>query len=53
MSPPGLNTVWGYTPGAEQMRTVIGLFAHDRGLITDELVEMRLPGQPPGRTRGR
>jgi 2-hydroxymuconate-semialdehyde hydrolase len=23
------------------MREVIGLFAHDRGLITDELVEMR------------
>jgi 2-hydroxymuconate-semialdehyde hydrolase len=39
--PRGLDTVWGYTPGVEQMREVIGLFAHDRGLITDELVEMR------------
>jgi 2-hydroxymuconate-semialdehyde hydrolase len=39
--PPGLNTVWGYTPGVAQMREVIGLFAHDRNLITDELVEMR------------
>jgi len=39
--PPGLNTVWGYTPGVEQMREVIGLFAYNRGLITDELVEMR------------
>jgi 2-hydroxymuconate-semialdehyde hydrolase len=39
--PPGLNTVWGYTPGVPQMREVIGLFAHDRGLITDELVELR------------
>ncbi|MFY9926575.1 MAG: alpha/beta hydrolase [Streptosporangiaceae bacterium] len=39
--PSGLNTVWGYTPGAEQMREVIGLFAYNRGLITDELVEMR------------
>ncbi len=39
--PPGLNTVWGYTPGTKQMREVIGLFAHDPGLITDELVEMR------------
>jgi 2-hydroxymuconate-semialdehyde hydrolase len=39
--PPGLDTVWGYTPGMEQMRQVIGLFAHDPGLITDELVEMR------------
>ena len=37
----GLDTVWGYTPGVAQMREVIGLFAHDRGLITDELVEMR------------
>jgi 2-hydroxymuconate-semialdehyde hydrolase len=39
--PPGLDTVWGYVPGLEQMRAVIGLFAHDRSLITDELVEMR------------
>jgi pimeloyl-ACP methyl ester carboxylesterase len=39
--PDGLNTVWGYTPGVEQMREVIGLFAHNRDLITDELVEMR------------
>jgi 2-hydroxymuconate-semialdehyde hydrolase len=39
--PQGLNAVWGYTPGIEQMRRVIGLFAHNRDLITDELVEMR------------
>jgi pimeloyl-ACP methyl ester carboxylesterase len=39
--PHGLNAVWGYTPGVEQMREVIGLFAHNRSLITDELVEMR------------
>jgi pimeloyl-ACP methyl ester carboxylesterase len=39
--PYGLNVVWGYTPGVEQMREVIGLFAHNRSLITDELVEMR------------
>lgn len=39
--PAGLDAVWGYTPGAEQMRQVIGLFAHDRDLITDELVELR------------
>lgn len=39
--PAGLNTVWGYQPGLEQMREVIGLFAYDRSLITDELVEMR------------
>jgi 2-hydroxymuconate-semialdehyde hydrolase len=39
--PGGLNAVWGYTPGVEQMRQVIGLFAHNRDLITDELVELR------------
>jgi len=39
--PDGLDAVWGYTPGTEQMRQVIGLFAHNRDLITDELVEMR------------
>ena len=39
--PSGLNTVWGYTPGVEQMREVIRLFAYNRNLITDELVEMR------------
>jgi len=39
--PRGLDTVWGYAPGAERMREIIGLFAHDHGLITDELVEMR------------
>jgi 2-hydroxymuconate-semialdehyde hydrolase len=39
--PPGLDAVWGYTPGRDQMREVIGLFAHDRGLITDDLIELR------------
>ncbi len=39
--PAGLNTVWGYTPGVAQMREVIGLFAHDGRLITDELIELR------------
>jgi 2-hydroxymuconate-semialdehyde hydrolase len=39
--PPGLDAVWGYTPGMEQMRQVFGLFAYNRELITDELVEMR------------
>ena len=39
--PPGLDRVWGYTPGIEQMRQVIALFAHNRDLVTDELVELR------------
>ncbi|MFG1608018.1 alpha/beta fold hydrolase [Actinoplanes sp. NPDC049265] len=39
--PVGLDTVWGYTPGLDNMRTIIDLFAHDKSLITDDLVEMR------------
>jgi 2-hydroxymuconate-semialdehyde hydrolase len=39
--PEGLDAVWGYTPGVEQMRHVIGLFAYNRELITDDLVELR------------
>jgi pimeloyl-ACP methyl ester carboxylesterase len=39
--PRGLDTVWGYTPGMAQMREVIGLFTDNRGLLTDELVELR------------
>ncbi len=39
--PAGLDTVWRFIPGVAQMREVIGLFAHDRGLITDELIELR------------
>jgi 2-hydroxymuconate-semialdehyde hydrolase len=39
--PPGLDTIWAYRPGVEAMREVIGLFAYDRGLITDDLVKMR------------
>ncbi|MEV6253105.1 alpha/beta fold hydrolase [Nocardia sp. NPDC051929] len=39
--PQGLDTVWNYRPGIENMREIIGLFAYDRGLITDQLVEMR------------
>ena len=39
--PGGLDAVWGYPSGMEQMRRVIGLFAHNRDLITDELVELR------------
>jgi 2-hydroxymuconate-semialdehyde hydrolase len=39
--PPGLDTVWGYTPGVAQMREVIELFAHDPRLITEDLIELR------------
>jgi len=39
--PPGLATIWSYRPGVDAMREVIGLFAYNRALITDELVQMR------------
>jgi pimeloyl-ACP methyl ester carboxylesterase len=39
--PPGLDAVWGYTPGIEQMREVIGLFAADRRIVTDDLIQLR------------
>ena len=39
--PAGLDAVWGYTPSVEGMREVIGLFAYDRGLISDDLVRLR------------
>ncbi len=39
--PPGLSTIWAYRPSTEAMREVIGLFACNRALITDELVQMR------------
>ena len=38
---PGLDAVWGYTPSLERMRALINLFAHDRSLATDELVQLR------------
>lgn len=37
----GLDKVWGYTPGLENMRELVEIFAFDHSLITDELVEMR------------
>jgi len=39
--PAGLDAVWGYTPSVEGMREVIGLFAYDRRLISDDLVRLR------------
>jgi pimeloyl-ACP methyl ester carboxylesterase len=39
--PAGLRTIWSYRPSVAAMREVIGLFAYNRALITDELVQMR------------
>lgn len=38
---PALDAVWGYTPSFENMRSLMDLFAYDRGLVTDELAELR------------
>jgi 2-hydroxymuconate-semialdehyde hydrolase len=49
--PAGLDAVWGYRPSVEGMREIIGLFADDRRLITDDLVQMRYEAstRPPVR----
>lgn len=38
----GLRAGWDYTPGVENMRTVMSHFPYDPAIITDELVEERL-----------
>lgn len=38
---PGLDRVWGYTPSLANMTELVGLFAHDPGLMTDELIQLR------------
>ena len=37
----GLDAVWGYQPSFDAMRRMMGLFAYDRQLVTDELAEVR------------
>ncbi len=37
----GLDAVWGYEPGLENMRRLIGVFAHDDSLMTEQLVQSR------------
>jgi 2-hydroxy-6-oxo-octa-2,4-dienoate hydrolase len=37
----GLDLVWGYEPALDRMREVLDVFAFDRGLVTDELAEVR------------
>lgn len=38
---PGLDAVWGYQPSIANMRNLLDVFAFDRTLMTDELVELR------------
>ncbi|GLJ00271.1 alpha/beta fold hydrolase [Sphingobium sp. BS19] len=37
----GLDQVWGYTPSMENMRRLIGIFAYNSALVTDDLVNSR------------
>ncbi|EDM48671.1 alpha/beta fold hydrolase [Marinobacter algicola] len=37
----GLNEVWGYEPSLENMRRLMDVFAFNKGLLTEELAEMR------------
>lgn len=37
----GLDAVWGYQPSVENMRALLDIFAYDRGLVNDELAELR------------
>lgn len=37
----GLEATWGYTPSIENMRKLLDIFAFDRGLVTDELAQIR------------
>jgi 2-hydroxymuconate-semialdehyde hydrolase len=36
-----LDAVWGYEPSLQAMRGLLDIFAYDRGLVTDELAELR------------
>jgi len=37
----GLDDVWGYQPSFENMQRLMGVFAFNKALLTDELAEMR------------
>lgn len=37
----GLDEVWGYEPSLEAMRRLMDVFAFNKGLLTEELAEMR------------
>jgi 2-hydroxymuconate-semialdehyde hydrolase len=37
----GLDRVWGYQPSRDHMRELIGIFAYNKAIVTDDLVELR------------
>jgi 2-hydroxymuconate-semialdehyde hydrolase len=49
--PAGLRTIWSYRPSLAAMREVIGLFAYNRALITEDLVQMRYEASLEPRVR--
>jgi 2-hydroxymuconate-semialdehyde hydrolase len=49
--PPGLEEVWSYDPSPESMRRLLELFAYDRSIITEELVQMRYRASTEPRAR--
>ncbi len=38
---PGLDAAWGYQPSPENMKALMGIFAHDHRLVTDDLAALR------------
>jgi 2-hydroxymuconate-semialdehyde hydrolase len=38
---PGLDAVWGYEPSLAAMKDLLKIFAHSRGLVNDELAQLR------------
>ena len=42
--PEGLDAVWGYEPSRENMRRLVNLFAYNKEIVTDELVDLRYNG---------
>lgn len=37
----GLDKVWGYTPSHENMRELMNVFVHNKGLISEDLIKLR------------
>ena len=48
----GLDNVWGYDGTFEDMRKVMGYFAYDRALVSDDLAQVRYEGSHPARLPG-
>lgn len=38
---PGLEKVWGYEPSISEMKELLGIFAYNQDIATDELAELR------------